>query len=89
MMIKQARLKQMLTQKELAEKAGVNLSQIQKLESGQIKLENMTFKNAINILAALHPITDDDTNETLRRSINHVRLLVREVFNNEDEKREV
>lgn len=88
MTIKQLRLKQMLTQKELAEKAGVNIKQIQKLECGTIKFENMTFKNAINILAALHPIDDSETNVNIRAAINIVRLLVKEVLNNEDEKRE-
>lgn len=42
-----------LTQKSLAAEAGINLRQIQKLESGEIKPENITLKNAIALAAAL------------------------------------
>lgn len=88
MTIKELRKQRGLTQMELADKAGLHISQIRKIERGEIKVGNMTFTNAINLLAALHPITNDDVSETLRRSINIVRLLGTEIFNNEDEKRE-
>lgn len=42
-----------LTQKELAEKAGVNIRQIQKYESGEYSLENMTTKTAQGVSNAL------------------------------------
>lgn len=38
-----------LTQRELAEKAGVNVRQIQKYESGEYALENMTAKTLLSI----------------------------------------
>ena len=38
-----------MTQKELAEKSGVNIRQIQRYESGTSGCENMTLKNAISI----------------------------------------
>lgn len=42
-----------MTQKELAEKSGVNIRQIQRYESGSSGCENMTLKNAIAIADAL------------------------------------
>ena len=42
-----------LTQKSLASAAGINLRQIQKLESGEINPENLTLKNAIALASAL------------------------------------
>lgn len=42
-----------LTQKELAEKAGVNIRQLQKYESGEYKMENMTTKTAQGVSSAL------------------------------------
>lgn len=38
-----------MTQKELSEKSGVNIRQIQRYESGTSGCENMTLKNAIAI----------------------------------------
>lgn len=42
-----------MTQKELAEKSGVNIRQIQKYESGEYSLDNMTAKTADAISHAL------------------------------------
>ena len=42
-----------MTQKELAEKSGVNIRQIQKYESGEYDIGNMTLKNAIALADAL------------------------------------
>lgn len=42
-----------MTQKELAEKSGVNVRQIQKYESGECVIENMSAKNASAIASAL------------------------------------
>ena len=41
------------SQRALAEKAGMNINQIAKIERGEIKLENMTLKNAVNLARAL------------------------------------
>ena len=53
MKIKEIRKSQGLTQKALAEKAGINIRQIQKYESGEYDIGNMTLKNAISIADAL------------------------------------
>lgn len=42
-----------MTQKELADKSGVNIRQIQKYESGEYDCGNMTLKNAIAIASVL------------------------------------
>mgnify|MGYP003380620116 CR=1 FL=1 len=42
-----------ITQRELAEKTGINLRQIQKYESGEYDTGNMTLKNAIAFAEAL------------------------------------
>lgn len=42
-----------MTQKELSEKSGVNIRQIQKYESGEYDIGNMTLKNAILLSEAL------------------------------------
>ncbi len=42
-----------MTQRELAEKSGVNIRQIQKYESGEYDIGNMTLKNAIALAKAL------------------------------------
>ena len=38
-----------MTQKELAERSGVNIRQIQRYESGSSGCKNMTLKNAVSI----------------------------------------
>ncbi len=42
-----------LTQKELATRCGMNIRQIQKIESGEIKLQNTILKNAVALADAL------------------------------------
>ena len=51
-----------MTQKELAEKSGVNIRQIQKYESGEYSLDNMTAKTADAISHALGCSIDDLVN---------------------------
>lgn len=41
------------SQAALAQAAGVNIRQIQKVEAGEILLKNMTLKNAVGIANAL------------------------------------
>lgn len=48
-----------LTQKELAGKSGINIRQIQKYESGEYDIGNMTLKNAIAIAKALECSAED------------------------------
>ncbi len=42
-----------LTQRELADAAGINIRQIQKIESGEIEFGNITARNAVAIADAL------------------------------------
>ena len=42
-----------LTQKQLAEAAGVNIRQIQKIEAGEIQIGNVTLQNAVRLAEAL------------------------------------
>lgn len=51
-----------MTQRELAEKSGVNIRQIQKYESGEYSLDNMTAKTADAISHALGCSIDDLVN---------------------------
>lgn len=51
--LRDLRAKADLSQQALADAAGVSISQIQRLESGAAKLENITLKNAVAIADAL------------------------------------
>ena len=59
MEVKELRKRQGLTQKQLAEQIGVNIRWVQKLEAGEIKLENITFLNASKLIRALTPYDDE------------------------------
>ena len=59
MNIKEMRKEKGLTQKQLAEQIGVNIRWVQKLEAGEIKLENITFLNAAKLNMALTPFDDE------------------------------
>lgn len=58
-MIKQLRQQQNLTQKQLSEMTGINIRQIQKIESGEIKIGNVTLANAVKLSTALHISLDE------------------------------
>lgn len=60
MNVKEMRKNRGLTQKQLAEQIGVNIRWVQKLEGGEIKLENITFLNAIKLIRALTPYDDEE-----------------------------
>lgn len=51
--LKEARKAAGLTQLQLAEKSGVNSRQIQRIESGESSLDNMTASNVLALAAAL------------------------------------
>lgn len=53
MKFSEIRQKNGLTQRQLAEAAGVNIRQIQKIEAGEIQIGNVTLKNAARLAAAL------------------------------------
>ena len=76
MEIKEMRKQRGLTQKQLAEQIGVNPRWVQKLESGEIKLENITFMNAIKLIRALTPY--DDEKQTAKELYIIARRMIRE-----------
>lgn len=51
--LKRLRIDAGLTQAQLAEAAGVNIRQIQKIEAGEIQIGNVTLQNAARLAAAL------------------------------------
>lgn len=57
--IKTYRKKQGLTQTGLANLAGLNIRQIQKIENGEVKTENTTLKTMQAIAQALNVKIDD------------------------------
>lgn len=57
--IKTYRKKQGLTQKDLANRAGLNIRQIQKIENGEAKTENITLKTMQAIAQAFDVKIDD------------------------------
>ena len=48
-----------MTQRELSEKSGVGIRQIQKYESGEYDTGNMTLKNAVSLAKALECSAED------------------------------
>ena len=48
-----------MTQRELAEKSGVNIRQIQKYESGEYDAGNMTLRNAVALARVLECSVED------------------------------
>jgi transcriptional regulator with XRE-family HTH domain len=48
-----------MTQKQLAEKSGINIRQIQRIESGETALRNITLANAIALANALDVPVED------------------------------
>ena len=57
--LKTLRAEHNMTQKELAEKSGVGIRQIQKYESGEYDTGNMTLKNAVSLAHALECSAED------------------------------
>jgi len=57
--VKTYRKKQGLTQTDLANRAGLNIRQIQKIENEEVKTENTTLKTLQAIAQALNVKIDD------------------------------
>ncbi len=57
--VKTYRKKQGLTQTDLANRAELNIRQIQKIENGEVKTENITLKTMQAIAQALNVKIDD------------------------------
>lgn len=56
--VKQLRIAVGLTQSQLAQASGVNIRQVQKIESGEIQIGNITLKNAKALADALGTTID-------------------------------
>jgi transcriptional regulator with XRE-family HTH domain len=57
--VKMYRKKQGLTQTDLANRASLNIRQIQKIENGEVQTENITLKTMQAIAQALNAKIDD------------------------------
>lgn len=57
--VKMYRKKQGLTQADLANRAGLNIRQIQKIENGEVRTENITLKTMQAIAQVLNAKIDD------------------------------
>lgn len=57
--VKTYRKKQGLTQTDLANRAGLNIRQIQKIENGEVQTENITLKTMQVIARSLNVKIDD------------------------------
>lgn len=57
--VKTYRKKQGLTQTDLANRAGLNIRQIQKIENGEVNTENVALKTMQAIAQALNVKIDD------------------------------
>ena len=57
--VKMYRKKQGLTQAALANRAGLNIRPIQKIENGEVRTENITLKTMQAIAQALNAKIDD------------------------------
>lgn len=57
--VKMYRKKQGLTQADLANRASLNIRQIQKIENGEVRTENITLKTMQAIAQALNAKIDD------------------------------
>ncbi len=61
LMIAQIRKENCITQAQLAEASGLNVRWIQKLESGQINIGNVTLRNVVRLLRGLYCLCPHST----------------------------
>ena len=80
--IKKIRKQYNITQQQLADASGLNIRWIQKIESGETNLENITLKNASLLLKGLSNLIPNgdvsDDFSTLRSAYVVVRELLKE-----------
>ena len=69
-----------LTQKQLAEKSGLNVRWIQKVENGEISLDNVTVANAFKLLKALYADSKDDTLKDCYDNAKTGYIMIREIL---------
>lgn len=57
--IKAMRENKSMTQDQLAKEIGTNIEWVEKLETGEINIENITFIDAIKLICELTPYEDE------------------------------
>ncbi|GFI66303.1 hypothetical protein IMSAG185_01918 [Lachnospiraceae bacterium] len=80
LMIAKIRKENGITQKQLAEASGLNVRWIQKLESGQINMENVTLLNIVRLLKGLNLLCTSTDVEEDYQSLRSAYVVVRELL---------
>ena len=80
LMIAQIRKEHCITQKQLAEASGLNVRWIQKLESGQINIENVTLLNIVRLLKGLNKLCTSTAVQEDYGSLISAYVVVRELL---------
>lgn len=75
--IKEMRKAKGLTQKQLAEQIGVNPRWVQKIENGEIELENITFMRAVKLIQAL---SEHDDEKQIARDMHMIMFRMVEMW---------
>ena len=70
MRIAELRKERGMTQKQLADKVGTDVRWIQKIESGEIDIKNISFLNGIKLMLALN---EGETDEVLQEFSGCIR----------------
>ena len=78
-----------LTQQELADQAGIHVSQVRKYESGELSMDNMTAKTAAGISKALGCTMEELMDLNLNIFTEDARLSVRSGDLRMDKRRKV
>lgn len=80
LMIAKMRKENGITQKQLAEASGLNVRWIQKLESGEINIENVTLINIVRLLKGLNCLCTSTDVEEDYQSLRSAYVVVRELL---------
>lgn len=78
--IKKIREENNITQQQLSEASGLNLRWIQKLESGEINIENVTVKNFALLLKGLNALVRDDIISDDFLAVKNAYVVIRELL---------
>lgn len=80
MLIAEVRKEHCITQAQLAEASGLNIRWIQKLESGEINIENVTLKNIVRLLKGLNHLCPSAAVEEDYSTLISAYVAVRELL---------
>jgi len=72
------RIERGMTQKELADKIGADVRWVQKIEHGDISLENVTFLRGIKLLLALEGDDPDEAIQDCCGCVKTTYIMLRE-----------